>query len=357
MLQNENEDVWNNGIIQNAIYLYKVLEATNNYNVYIVNTNHQINITSKLGWNINEIKTIQFRDIKFDLDIIFVLGGSVSLKYTNSLQARGTKVIYYNCGNSYVISMENVLFDVRVQRKEFPIYDEIWMIPQMEKQNKFYNKILHRTKVRTIPFIWDPMFVENQSSTLPTKSKYQPSDDSKRFSIFEPNINVYKYCLYPLLMIEMLYHQKPEKVKKVWVTNATKLKDQKEFISTMNALDIVRNGLTTFEGRFADPWFLSTHTDIVVSHQWENPLNYAYFDAVYLGYPLLHNAYLCPDLGYYYEGFNGFEGTKKLIDIVENHDKHSEEYIQENQDKLKRYYTNNTKNIEDYDKLIKNLYK
>jgi hypothetical protein len=37
-----------------------------NYNVYLVNANHDIKATSKVGWNINDIKTVQLKDIKFD---------------------------------------------------------------------------------------------------------------------------------------------------------------------------------------------------------------------------------------------------------------------------------------------------
>ena len=66
----------------------------------------------------------------------------------------------------------------------------------------------------------------------------------------------------------------------------------------MNQLDIVRNNKTTFENRFPMAWFLCEHTDVVLSHQWENPLNYAYLDAVYMGYPLVHNAHLFKNGGF-----------------------------------------------------------
>lgn len=43
-------------------------------------------------------------------------------------------------------------------------------------------------------------------------------------------------------------------------------------------------------GRFQLPTFLSKVVDIVLSHQWGNPLNYLYFDVMYAGYPLVHNS-------------------------------------------------------------------
>ena len=60
---------------------------------------------------------------------------------------------------------------------------------------------------------------------------------------------------------------------------------------------------------------------MLVCHQILNPLNYLYLDAVYLGYPVLHNAYMCEDLGYYYKGSDTIEVAKMLSYILENHDK------------------------------------
>jgi hypothetical protein len=43
-------------------------------------------------------------------------------------------------------------------------------------------------------------------------------------------------------------------------------------------------------GRFKLPWFLSDNVDVVLSHQWGNALNYLYLDAMYAGYPVVHNS-------------------------------------------------------------------
>jgi hypothetical protein len=59
------------------------------------------------------------------------------------------------------------------------------------------------------------------------------------------------------------------------------------------------------------PTFLAENTDIVISHQMENPLNYFYLEVCWQGYPLVHNASLCDDLGYYYRD-NDAEAASKL---------------------------------------------
>ncbi|MGF6856516.1 DUF2827 family protein [Paraburkholderia sp. CI3] len=58
--------------------------------------------------------------------------------------------------------------------------------------------------------------------------------------------------------------------------------------------------------------FLAQNTDIVISHQLENPLNYFYLEVRWQGYPLVHNAHLCADLGYYYRDNDVEEGRVGL---------------------------------------------
>ena len=80
------------------------------------------------------------------------------------------------------------------------------------------------------------------------------------------------------------------------------------------------------------PDFLSRYTDIVLAHQWENGLNYAYNDALYGGYPFVHNSTLLPKgVGYYYEGFDAFHGADVLLNVIDNHDKHHEELCEKSQ--------------------------
>jgi hypothetical protein len=45
---------------------------------------------------------------------------------------------------------------------------------------------------------------------------------------------------------------------------------------------------------------LGREVDCVITHQWENDLNYLYWDVLSLGYPLVHNSSRIKDAGYYY---------------------------------------------------------
>jgi hypothetical protein len=357
-LQEENESVFINGIKQNAIFFAKTLmNSSKNYNVYIVNTSN-IKITKNLGWDIEKYKTVQLNDIADKLDILFPLGGSINKETTEYLRKRGCKVVPYKCGNEYIISMENIIFNRSNNPVDYPEVDQVWNIPQMENTNHYYWNILHRAETITIPFVWNPMFLEQHVQELKLQGKnpyYQPKKTSKKISIFEPNINVYKFLMYPLLIAESVYRENPSLIDSIKVTNTQKVRFHKELISIMNHLDIVKDKKTTFEDRFPIAWFLTEHTDVVIAHQWENALNYAYLDAIYLNYPLVHNAHLCKECGYYYEGFNVDEGKEKLLYVLTEHDKHLDEYNENSKIILDKFSTDNENVVSTYDKLIENL--
>lgn len=359
-LQEENESLWINGIKQNAIFLARTFKNSDkNYNVYIVNMSN-VKITNKLGWDLNEYKTTNFDEIKDKLDIIFPLGGSLSLDQTNYLRRRGCKVVPYKCGNEYIISMENIIFNRAQNKPQYEEVDQVWHIPQMKNTNEHYWRLFYRTESITIPFVWSPMFLDIHINEL-KKDKdpfYSVSNKkSKRISVFEPNINVYKFSMYPILIAEDLYRNYPDLIDTVRITNGLKIKEHSEFVHLMRQLDIVNNNKITFEGRYPIAWFLSEHTDVVLSHQWENPLNYAYLDAIYMKYPLVHNASLFKEAGYYYNQFDIESGKEKLLYALTEHDKNLEEYEYNSKKMINRYNADNMENVKEYDKLIYNLLK
>lgn len=359
-LQHEDESVWINGIKQNAIFLARTfMNSKKDYNVYIVNTSN-IPITNKLGWDINKYKTVQFNEIKDKLDIIFPLGGILSKEQITYLRNNKCKIVPYKCGNEYIISMENIIFGRQASKPIYEEVDQVWNIPQMENTNKHYWRMFYRAETITIPFVWNPMFLEEHINELKNNGKnpyYEKSDNPKRISVFEPNINVYKFLMYPILIAEDVYRNRPELINKIKITNTQKVRYSDELITLMNQLDIVKDSKATFEDRFPIAWFLSEHTDIVLSHQWENPLNYAYLDAIYLKYPLVHNAHLFKEAGYYYNEFNIDEGREQLIYALEKHDKNIEEYEEKSNNILHKFNTDNPDNIKKYDELIENLLK
>lgn len=125
----------------------------------------------------------------------------------------------------------------------------------------------------------------------------------------------------------------------------------------MNQLDIVRNHKAVFLGRFDTPTYLAEHTDIVVSHQWENPLNYFYLEVCWQGYPLVHNATLCTDLGYYYRDNNVAEGARRVVEAIDQHDANVGRYRDEQRAAIARFLPDNAELVSGYAGLLDELVK
>ena len=140
------------------------------------------------------------------------------------------------------------------------------------------------------------------------------------------------------------------------ITNATKLKINHEFMSMIKTFDLYKDKKISGEARYQTAYILTQYLDVLICHQVLNPLNYLYLDAVFLGYPVIHNAPLCKDLGYYYEGSDTLTGSKHLNYVLTEHDNNLEEYDQRNDKVLQRYHADNEDLIKTYDKLIDNLY-
>jgi hypothetical protein len=329
-LGREDESLWVNGIKQNAIYLLEALRHVEGVaSVVLVNTT-AVPVTPALPWDLARWPTVAFDAVKDSLDVLIELGGQVNGEQTAYLKERGTRLVSYCCGCEYVSMMESVLFgramggyDLFVNQR----YDAVWVIPQVAGTSLHYFRTLRRREPRVVPFVWDPVFLRERSAPLANAGEYRPRAGARRLSVMEPNHDVVKFCLYPILIAEEAYRSRPQAIEFLHVTNAERLATgSPEFVALMNQLTLVRNRRAAFVGRYDTPEFLAAATDVVISHQWENPLNYFYLEVCWQGYPLVHNAHLCDDLGYYYEGNDVHAGAMRLLDVLDGHDAAFEPY-------------------------------
>lgn len=358
-LHHENETLWNNGIKQNAAFLAEALRHCPNVaSVTLVNTT-TVPITPALPWDQTRFPTVTFDAAKDALDVLIELGGQINAAQTDYLKRLEVRIVSYCCGFEYVHAMESVLFRKPMWGENLFVnqrYDDIWMIPQVDNISRSYFEVLRRQTARAVPFVWSPMFLDERAMSLPNAGVYQPHADAKRLSVMEPNINIVKFCLYPALIAEMVYRQRPDSVALLQVTNAEGIaRESKEFIALMNQLDIVRNHKAVFLGRHETPAFLAENTDIVISHQLENPLNYFYLEVCWQGYPLVHNAHLCADLGYYYCGNDVEEGARKVIEVVDRHDAHASWYREKQRTGIDPYLPHNRQLVATYAALLDDL--
>lgn len=371
-LTKENESLWVNGIKLNALYLANTLMSIGGHDVWILDTGNKVDDLKKVVWNTEKFPTYKFNEKWKELDLLITLGTAIPESYSTAIRKNNpnAKIVKYQCGNNYVVDMERVLFgdpDMEGVPSWDKGHDQTWMIPQQEYQNFDYFKSIYRHNdddVKVVPFVWDPMFLNANNKLLQLAKKkfpeYKPKNASeKRISVMEPNLNVVKYALIPILISEVFYRKfGHDSFKQIWIASGQKLLKNKYFKGMLNKMDIVSNGepKIKFVPRYPVTTFLAEETDVVLSHQWENPLNYSYLDALYFGYPLVHNADFIKDAGYYYDGFEIYEGANMLDLAINHHDNNLEEYKNKNQKVLDRYLSTNPEVVDTYRKLIENLW-
>lgn len=393
-LKSNEESIWSNGIKQNVLVLYRLLKNSKlNYDVYLLNTfdidwteNNSTDIAKEycikdINEDGNEILIPKYlKDIKFvnfsknylDMDLMICMGSQIHNSEIEKFKASGEnkKIIGYKCGNNYVITMENIIFKESSDTAIYQFdeqYDEIWYVPQQDEVNKGYYNTLYRTNATIVPFIWHNKFLLESLIEIESSHKkgiykkgwqYDLNKEKKKIGIMEPNINIVKFCLIPSMIAEQSYRSEigKNKIDGLMLTNAMDVAKHREFMGMIKTFDLYKDNKITAEGRFQTAFILTQHIDILVCHQLLNPLNYLYLDAAYMGYPVLHNAPMCKDIGYYYEGSDTLAASEKLNWILENHDSNIDEYNKRNDKVLERYYADNSKLVKIYDDLIFNLF-
>ena len=369
-LKSNDESIWTNGIKQNVLMFAHLLKKSKeNHEVFILNS-FKVDFTEKKPKYLADLEVGYFDDLYMDMDLIVMMGAQIEDVKLQKFKAQGNKkVIAYKCGNNYVITTENVLFKESPKNTlEFETtFDEIWYIPQQHESNNGYYKTLYRTNAFIVPFIWHHKYIldavkdiENGFKNGQYKKgyKYNPEKEQKTIGIMEPNLNLIKFALIPTMIAEESYRTEigKNKINKVMITNSDKLSTHNEFLSILKTFDLQKDKKITAEKRYQTAFVLTQYFDILVCHQLMNPLNYLYLDAAFLGYPVLHNAPLCKDLGYYYEGSDTKMGGDMLNFILSEHDKNINEYHERNDIVLQRYHADNEELINTYDKLIYNLF-
>lgn len=369
-LKSLDESIWTNGMKQNVLMLVHLLKnSENNYSVCILNTN-KIEDESKRASYLNDIDIYYFDDKYMELDLIIMMGAQVHESKILKFKASGDKkYIGYKCGNNYIINTEKVLFGENEKKyiEYETTFDEVWYIPQQHENNFGFFQTVFRSNAIMVPFIWHHRYllestqeVERlfQSGKYKKGYKYIPHKEQKSVGIMEPNINIVKYALIPTLIAEEAYRTDigRSRIDRLMITNAQKLKSNYEFMAIIKTLDLYKDNKITAESRYQTAYMLTQHLDILICHQVMNPLNYLYLDAAFLGYPVIHNAPLCKDLGYYYEGSDTLTGSKHLNYILTEHDNNLDEYDERNDKVLQRYHADNPDLIKTYDVLIDNLY-
>jgi hypothetical protein len=360
---------FSNGLRLNVLFFAELL-LNIGYDVYFIVKKIQIDKLKNYVNYKNAFYDTRFNIISenviftFGFDIIFIMGYSLEDFILKTLKIMKVKLILYVCGYEYVIDYNNfekndTFPTFRHQKNLFPIFDQVWCIPQQTYMNQYYLQTYYRSEVIEVPFIWCHHFLTNYEKNILNKSLlYKKKENNKKIAIFEPNLNIQKWFLPAFLVCENTYRilEHKENIKHIYITNVVPTLNVLKIETLLGNLDLFNDKIISVENRFNTLEFMKENADIAVSHQWELNLNYLYLDLAWWGWPIVHNANLCKDVGYYYEGFNFEMGGKVLKDVISDHDDHIEEYILNNRKAIDRYLPSNIDLQNSYKTLIEKLY-
>ena len=357
---------YSNGIRQNCLYLYELLKNMNYEVKLIIDSMKYVSVLDNIDFY--KFEYISQNDVfMHNFDLIFSMGFSFPHQILKCLKNTGIKNISYVCGNTYLVDSERILYSQHKNRNihfyDEIDYDQIWIIPQGYKQNKCYYEILTKKQCIQAPFIWSPMSIKLTSKVLnlDDENKLLYSKKKSHIGIFEPNLSIIKWAL-PCLLIAENTHCLYKNIEHVYVTNLNKDSsdinyfNMKQFNNICSNLQLFKEKKISSESRYNTLEFMSKHCDIAISHQWENPLNYLYLELAWMGWPILHNAHLCKDVGYYYEEFNYIEASELLNNIILNHSTNADEYIRKNREIIDRYLPTNKELQDKYRKMINDVF-
>ena len=338
-----NALIWSAGINQNAIYLVMLLrrlpevESVSFVDCSDGATPHPLSMWCGVG-------SLSQADAVATLDLIIELGARAPSDLMRRFRDRGGRLVSYMAGNGVVMNFEAVA--TKAPHGEFMTesgFDAVWITPQHWHMNRAWCVLTRTPATEMVPHIWEPVCIEAALRETRVKYFWAGADRSKGYRVgtFAPNINVVKTFHIPLLACEEAYRVAPGLIDRVLLFNTEKFVGYPHFDEFVAATDLARAGRLFAEGRHGITDALGTHIDAVVEHQWENNLNYLYWDVLYSGYPLIHNSTEIDGAGYFYEPFNTQDGGRVIVDALSRHASRAEAARAEALDYLWRYRVDN----------------
>ncbi|HZG10192.1 MAG TPA: DUF2827 family protein [Allosphingosinicella sp.] len=323
--------LYENGLRQNVLFLWQLFQAAPNCTqVHLLNHGDGEFSGWPAGLGMDGVPVVRTRDVLDELDYLIVIGAAVDPAELQALRDRGVRIIGYKGGNAAVISIEAMISKPpRPDAEQYfdsGHYDALWMTPQHMHTYAGWCRTVYRAPVHEVPQIWAPTFIDNRQKALGGRFGYQPGRAAWRIGILEPNITVMKTSHLAMLACEAAWRRQPEAIEAVLVSNTLQHKDHPHFNSFAGALETVKTGVMSFEMRFVSADFLANHCDAVVTHHWENGLNYLYYEVLYGGYPLVHNSLWLRDCGYYYPDFAAEAAGGALLRAFKAHDEGLNDY-------------------------------
>lgn len=338
-----NQHIFSNGILQNAYFIFECFEKLGLKCQFLGIEN------STFGYRDLPIKKISTNALEFDPSeyhtVIAVTSGLLEEEY-EMFKKHNVFVITFTCGNQMEYNIEEfVRGDISAGSTTYmgknTFSDEIWIIPSM-KYSTDYISIIRAKPVYIVPHLWSPTFLIDE--TIRRKKKeadlmfdfIKHNGNSLDILILESNIHFTKSSWLPIVSCESLNKDSPTLIDTVYVFN---FPENKSAYKMVDDLEIGKK-LRRFK-RLSMPEIMLHFNEkntfpIIISHQSHVSLNYLFYEALYYGWPLVHNS---PDLegcGYYYPENDIVACAAAITFAFKHHNKNIKVYTEKAREYLKR---------------------
>lgn len=359
-IRDGTQSLWENGIFQNCILLVKLFQLLPEVESAVLIHGAGVKQIPK-GLMLSEtgVEIIGSDNAMKKLDVVVEMSDQFPEDWVTRFRVKGGRYVSMKVGNEYFIDVERAIYSLpHAGLCSDKVYDAVWTLPQYQDCCADYFSLNMRAPVRILPHLWSPIFMEKSLKKLPegVRFGYQPGRRRWRVCTFEPNLSMVKTSITPMLVCEEAYRANPRFAKIFHFCNTHKSKDNPAFVRFARSLDIVKNGLSSFDVRYHFYEFMAKDGDCVVSHQWHNPQNYLYYETLHGGYPLIHNSPLLRDIGYYYPDFDCKEGGNVLFNAYKGHDARLDLYKEKAATFLKTLDINYAPNLKAYSRELQRLF-
>ncbi len=236
-----------------------------------------------------------------------------SSQLCSKLETLGIARVQTKCGANYIMDQEAFLFQLKGYGGFGDIdsrndNDELWVQDGMKKYVEYF-ETLGEKPCFVLPNYWNMniqiKLADQVGKQAPLRQLQNDAPKAIDILIMESNIDLCKNAVLPLVICERMLQLNPEELGTVYAFCFPK---HNESHAMANKLSIWKQKKLRKFARLVSVdifsfFAKSPHPVIVLSNMLQVPLNYAHFEALFLGFPLVHNSPALRDegLGYYYE--------------------------------------------------------
>jgi hypothetical protein len=213
--------------------------------------------------------------------------------------------------------------------------DELWVIPSYKNVLDYF-QLIRGAPASIVPHLWSPSLFHR---TMPDSSRllYTLKRRTKcSVIIMEPNYTIVKTAWLPIVACDLFHQRHPDLLEDVRVYN---FPGHEHARTMVNNLTLGSRFKAVPRDSFVNVILQCNRDDtmpIFVCHQMNNSLNYLYYEALYYGFPLVHNS---PDLegcGYVYEGHDVKQCADAILKAYKEHDRSIDTYRDTAKEYLRR---------------------